>query len=119
MCRSGRTGGTPYDVHLRGHVIALLWGITPFLITRILPVVALLRSDDGHWGHSLFSLLLAILPAAYAMRTLEFGLPPQTRESEPALLQSIALQKVRGIVLCRMAHAAERAHSTERAARGC
>ncbi len=91
-------GLTPYDTHLRGHVTALLWWILPLLVALVLHFFALLESEEGHPLFPLASLALAVLLANYALRTLAYGLPPQSRDDHGALLQSIALQKY--VVFC-------------------
>jgi len=86
-------GLRPYDVDMRGHVIALLWWIVPLLLTLMLHAWATLTSEECPRWLALVSLSLAVLVALYALRTAAYGLPPYTAGRIQTLAASIALQK--------------------------
>ena len=86
-------GLTPYDRFLDAHLTALMWWIVPLLTALVFHFLALLESNECSPVFPLVSLALALLVAAYILRTLVFGLPPHTDEDATSLLKSIALQK--------------------------
>lgn len=84
-------GLTPYDLHLRSHIICLLWWIGPLTIALVLHAWALFSSQESSPVFALLSLGLALLLGAYAIRTAAYGAPPMGEMSE--LARTIALQK--------------------------
>jgi hypothetical membrane protein len=85
-------GLAPYDIHLRAHVVWLLWWIIPLCLALVIHALAIFSSEECSPLFALVSLGLALLVGAYAIRTAAYGLPPQSNDPT-ALAKSIALQK--------------------------
>jgi hypothetical protein len=86
-------GCTPYDAHLGAHMRALMWWSIPLLVSLLIHFWALLGSEECSPLYALVSLAVALLVAAYLVRTLIFGLPPHSQDDADSLLTSIVLQK--------------------------
>jgi hypothetical membrane protein len=90
-CGLAGVGLTPYDLHLRSHVVCLLWWIAPLTGALIIHAWSIFSSRECSPLFALFSLGLALLLGTYAIRTAAYGVPPMGEMSE--LARTIALQK--------------------------